>query len=407
MPYKPMLTLEAIQQAQTHLEGIVRRTPLLYSHTFSRATGAQVYLKAENLQRTGSFKIRGAYIKMASLSPTKRARGVIAASGGNHAQGVAFAARRLGLPATIVMPRDAPLAKIMATRHRGAEVLLKGDSYDEAHRYARQLQRQRGLQFVPAFDDELVMAGQGTLALEILSELPETELLLVPVGGGGLIAGVALAAKSLRPSLRIVGVQASGAAACARSFQAGRRQTSPAISTIADGIAIKQPGRLTFPLIRNLVDEMVTVEEEDISQAMVALLERSKLVVEGAGAVGLAALLSGRVTAPGRKVVVLLSGGNVDINLMARVIQHGLSTAGRYLILRTHLPDRPGQLLRLLSHLADKQVNVLTIEHHREGLRLPIGEAEVELILEARDREHQEEVLASLRQAGYEVELDR
>lgn len=402
-----MLTLKAIKEAAVLLRDVVRRTPLLYSHSYSQSTGAQIYLKTENLQRTGSFKIRGAYVKMWHLPPEARKLGVIAASGGNHAQGVALAGRRLGVPTTIVMPEDASLAKIMATRHRGAEVLLRGTVFDQAQTYARRLQRQRGLAFIPAFDDYQVMAGQGTIALEVLEDLPDADLLLAPVGGGGLIAGVALAAKELRPQMRIIGVQASAAHAAAASFRHGRRETHLSAGTIADGIAIQRPGRLTLPIIQKYVDDMVTVEEEDISQAMVMLLERSKLVVEGAGAVGLAALLSGRVRAEGQKAVALLSGGNVDINLVAKIINHGLATAGRYLILRTRLPDRAGRLFLLLSRLAEKKVNIINIQHRRERPGLPLGQAEVELTLETRDVSHCQEVVEHLARSGYEVEVDQ
>lgn len=401
-----MLTLKTVQEAAVLLDGVVRHTPLLYSYTLSRKTGADVYLKTENLQRTGSFKIRGAYVKMAHLPPEARERGVIAASGGNHAQGVAFAGSRLGIPTTIVMPETAPLAKVMATRDRGAEVVLKGNVYDEAYSYARHLQRQRGLAFIPAFDDHLVMAGQGTVGLEILRDLPDADVILVPVGGGGLIAGVALVTKELKPDVKVIGVQAASAPAGAESFRSGRRQAHHASTTVADGIAIEQPGRFTLPIMREYVDNVITVEEEDISQAMVTLLERSKLVVEGAGAVGVAALLSGRIQAEGQKVVVLLSGGNIDITLVARVIHHGLVTAGRYLVLRTRLPDRSGELFRLLKLLAEQKVNIMQIQHHRERPGLPLGQAEVELTLETREAKHARDVTDCLVKAGYEVEVD-
>ncbi|MDP2663112.1 MAG: threonine ammonia-lyase [Dehalococcoidia bacterium] len=400
-----MLTLSDIQDAAALLRDVVRHTPLVFSHTYSRETGARVYLKTENLQRTGSFKIRGAYVKMCHLSPEARRAGVIAASAGNHAQGVAFAGAHLGIPTTIVMPVDAALAKVEATRARGAEVILHGSGFDQAQTYARHLQRQRGLVMVPAFDDDLVMAGQGTLALEILQDLPDPDLLLAPVGGGGMIAGIALAVKERNPSVKVIGVQASAAPAAAASFRCGRREERHASPTVADGIAVQRPGRLTFPIMKKHVDDIVTVGEEEISHAMVMLLERSKLLVEGAGAVGLAALLSGRVRAEGQKVVVVLSGGNVDINQVAKVIHHGLSTAGRYLILRTRLQDRSGQLYHLLSLVAEMKVNVIDIQHHRERLGLPLGQAEVELTLETRDANHRQEIIERLTGKGYEVEV--
>ncbi|MBV8087068.1 MAG: threonine ammonia-lyase, partial [Chloroflexi bacterium] len=340
------MELDDVRAAQRTLEGVVQRTPLTRSATFSRLTGAEVYLKCENLQRTGSFKLRGAYNRLAALSTDERSRGVVAASAGNHAQGVALAAQLLGIHATVYMPLSTPLAKVAATQSYGAAIQLEGQSYDDAYQAA--MGGAGAAIFVHPFDDERVMAGQGTVGLEVLQDLPAVDAVLVPVGGGGLIAGIATAARALRPSTRVIGVQAAGANAVWAELHSA---TPESTGTIADGTVVKQPGKLTLEVIRRCVDEVLQVQEEDIARAMVLLLERSKLVVEGAGALGLAALLSGAVSLAGKKVAVVLSGGNLDINLMARVIEHGLSVAGRYLIFETWLEDKPGELLKVLDIL--------------------------------------------------------
>ncbi len=398
-----MLKLQDIERAQKLLATIAKDIPLIHSRTFSELTGAEVYLKAENLQRTGSFKIRGAYVRIQGLTPEDRARGVIAASAGNHAQGVAVAAAIAGIKAVVVMPETASLAKVTATKSYGAEVVLRGSSYDEAFAYARQLQREKGLAFIHPFDDLDVMAGQGTVGLDIVDSLPDVEAVLVPVGGGGLIAGIATAVKGQNPKVQMIGVQAAAASSCYESFKSGVLKTVRASSTIADGIAVESCGKLAFPIIRNKVDDMVTVEDDAIAHAIVLLLERSKLLVEGAGAIGLAAMLVGRIKLPNKKVAVVLSGGNIDVNLLARVIEHGLTSAGRFLVIRVRLLDQPGQLFGLLRIFSEKRVNILEIEHHRAGLPLAVNQAEVELTLETRDAEHCAEILSALRQAGYEV----
>jgi threonine dehydratase len=394
------VTLESIHEAQARLAGVALRTPLSSSTTFSRMTGAQVFLKCENLQRTGSFKIRGAYNKLAQLSPAERRKGVVAASAGNHAQGAALAARELGLKATVFMPESTPLAKVAATEGYGAAVRLEGQSYDQACQAALQHRARSHSVFIHAFDDEAVIAGQGTIALEILDELPNVEAIVVPVGGGGLIAGIAAAAKALKPDVRVYGVQAALADAVRARLSGAITTPAPERSTIADGIAVREPGAVTLPLIRELVDEVVAVEEEEISHAIVLLLERAKLVVEGAGAVGLAALLSGRLQLAGQTAAVVLSGGNIDINLMARVIEHGLATSGRYLIFETWLPDKPGELLKVLQILRDERVNILSVEHRRPA---SFPEVEVMLTVETRDAAQGERLLARLRVLGYRV----
>ncbi|MBI2855385.1 MAG: threonine ammonia-lyase [Chloroflexi bacterium] len=395
------LSLEDIRRARSTISHMVHQTPLLSAQSLGQMAGCQLFLKAENLQRAGSFKIRGASNRMSQLASDVAARGVIAASAGNHAQGVALAARHLGIPCTIVMPAAASIPKVEATRGYGAEVILRGDSFDQAQRLAQRLARERGLTYIHAFDDPAVIAGQGTIGLELLQQMPDLDTVVVPVGGGGLIAGIALAIKETRPSVAVVGVQATAAAAFADSYRARRRIAVKSGSTVADGIAVGTPGRLTLPLVARYVDDVVTVDEEEITQAMVLLLERSKLLVEGAGAVGLAALLGGKLRATGKKVAVVLSGGNVDPNLVARVLEHGLAHAGRYLVVRVLLEDRPGQLSRLLSIVASAQVNVLDISQLRHGPTIPLGHVEVQLTLETRDYAHAEEVRERLRQGGY------
>ncbi len=397
------VSIADIWHAQDVLRKRIAQTPLVHSRTFSAMTGADVYLKAEMLQRSGSFKIRGATYKMSRLSEAQRKRGVITASAGNHAQGVAIAARDAGVSCTIVMPRFAPLAKVTATQSYGAEVVLHGDTYDDAYARSLEIQQETGATYIPAFDDADVIAGQGTLALEMLHEQPDADTLIVPIGGGGLISGIAIAAKSLKPDIRIIGVQASGSGSCRASLDVGEVVTLPAISTIADGIAVKRPGDMTFPIIQALVDDVLLISDEQIINAVLLLLERCKFLVEGAGAIGVAALLSGLLEVKGHTVVCPLSGGNIDINLVSRFIQHGLSAAGRFLAIHTLLPDRPGELLRLLQVIADQGVNVLDVNHHRLSAHIPIHQVEVILTLETRDRPHCDQLLQMLQKRGYQV----
>ncbi len=395
------MTLEEVRAAAERLAGVAHRTPLTSSATFSRMAGAEVWLKCENLQRTGSFKVRGAYNRLARLTAAERQAGVIAASAGNHAQGVALAAQLLGVPATVFMPESTPLAKVAATQGYGAAIRFEGQTYDEAYAAAERERQGSGATLVHAFDDEAVIAGQGTIACEILEDLPEVDAIVVAVGGGGLIGGIALAARALRPAVRVFGVESSLADAVRVRLHGSPPAEAPGPPTIADGINVHQPGSLTLPLIRELVEDVVTVEEDDIAHAIVLLLERAKLVVEGAGAVGLAALLSGRLPSlAGRKVAVVLSGGNIDVNLMARVIEHGLATSGRYLVFETWLQDRPGELLNVLQVLKNERVNILSIEHRRPA---SFPEVEVMLTVETRDAAHAEHLLATLRTHGYRV----
>ncbi|HET9771800.1 MAG TPA: threonine ammonia-lyase, partial [Acidimicrobiia bacterium] len=367
--------------------------------------GRPVLLKAEHLQRTGSFKIRGAYHRIAGLDPAERAAGVVAASAGNHAQGVALAASLLGVRATIFMPATAPFPKVAATRGYGAEVVLGGVVFDDALTGARAHAERTGAMFVSPFDDPLVIAGQGTVGLEMAEQAPEAETVVVSVGGGGLISGIAVAMKSRNPGIRVIGVEAEGAASMSASLAAGRTVQLERIDTMADGIAVKRVSDLTLAHVTALVDEIVTVSEEDLSRALLVLLERTKLMVEPAGAAPLAAALAGKLPAdPTSPACLVLSGGNIDPTLLIRVIRHGLTAAGRYLLLRVALDDRPGELHRLTGILADLGLNVIDIEHHRSGVHLAVGEVEVDMTTEARDPAGHDQVLAALRAAGYRAE---
>lgn len=397
-----MISLKDIEKAWEDVQPIIRPTPLRHIHSLERVAGRHLLLKMENEQRTGSFKIRGAYHKILHLSPEEKARGVVAASAGNHAQGVALAARELGVKATIVMPLLASIPKVMATRDYGAEAILHGETYDEAYQKALELQREHGYTFVHAFDDPSIMAGQGTVGLEILRDAPEVEVVVVPIGGGGLISGIATAIKEKKPTVKVIGVQAKGASAIYRSLKEGRPVRLDHVRTIADGLAIKKPSSTTLDIIRRYVDDVVLVDEEEIARAMILLAERGKAVVEGAGAAALAAVLAGEVP-PAASTAVVVSGGNVDLIQMARIIDHGLAQEGRYLPLTTVLPDRPGALKDFLSHVAAQGANVIGVEHRRLQAGLALGEAVVHLVLETRDRSHAEEVLRCLRSAGYAV----
>lgn len=383
--------LPEIERARELLGGVARVTPVFSSETLSRLAGRPVLLKAENLQRTGSFKIRGAYVKVSSLDPETRAAGVVAASAGNHGQAVAWAARELGAPARIFMPQDSPMAKVDATRNYGAEVELTGPAFEETLAAALASVEQSGGAFVHPFEDPVVISGQGTIGLEIAEQVEELETVVIPIGGGGLASGIALALRAVRPGLRLIGVQAAG--------------TRPGGSgyTIADGIAVKEPGELTMGILHEALDEIVFVEDEQIAEAIVLLAERTKLVVEGAGAVGVAAILGGLAGGSG-PAVALLSGGNIDASLMVQVMRRGLASHGRFLVLRTRVPDRPGELAELLRLLADERVNVVEVEHQREAAGVPVGYTGVELTLLTRDTAHCDELIAKLGEWGYPVE---
>ena len=398
---KPSVTLQDIRQAQSTISGLVRRTPALSAHSLSALAGCELVFKAENLQRAGSFKVRGASNRIAALSPDQKARGVITASAGNHAQGVALAAGTLGIPCTVVMPIGASLPKVEATRSYGATVVLAGDDFDQSNAHARDIMQENDLTFIHAFDDPAIIAGQGTIGLEILDQVDDFDTVVVPVGGGGLISGIAVAIKETLPNIRVIGVQAAASTAVVDSYKTNRHFTVRQEATVADGIAVGTPGEITIPLVKRYVDDMVVVEEEEITQAMMLLLERSKLLVEGAGAVGLAAVLGEKVQSAGQKVAVVLSGGNVDSHLIARVMEHGLAHAGRYLVFKVMVEDRPGQLNRLLSIVSENEANVLDIGHLRHAPTVHMGQVEIQLTLETRNSGHSEGVLGKLRAAGY------
>jgi threonine dehydratase len=405
----PGPTLAEIREARTRVSAVVDVTPMETSRYLRELLGVDVHLKAENLQRTGSYKIRGAYNLLSQLSPEQKARGVVAASAGNHAQGVALAARELGIAATIFMPVGVALPKLQATRNYGAEVVLHGHVVDETLRAAAEFAERTGAVVIPPFDHPDVVAGQGTLALEILEQVPDVENVVVPIGGGGLISGIATTFAQLEPELgrrvRIIGVQAENAASYPPSLAAGSPVAIDTAPTIADGILVGRPGALNFDIIRDTVDEVVTVADDVIARALVVLLERAKLVVEPAGAVGVAAALIGAYAVTG-PTVVILSGGNIDPMVMERVISRGLIASERYLRIRIPLPDRPGQLARTAELVAEANANVVEVLHTRHGGGLQISEVELELHIETRGPEHAELVLGKLRDAGYRPRVD-
>jgi len=394
------VTLSDVQAAHRLLRGVARETPLEGSRPLSLRVGGPVHLKCENLQRAGSFKIRGAYVRIARLTPAERAGGVVAASAGNHAQGVALAADLLGASATVFMPVGAPLPKVAATRAYGAEIRFHGQSIDEALVAARAYAAETGAVLIHPFDHPDVVAGQGTVGLEILEQCPDVRTVVVPTGGGGLLAGISVAVKQQRPDVRVVGVQAEQAAAWPGSLAAGGPSPTSGMATMADGIAVGCPGEVPFALVSEDKNDILTVSEESLSQALVLSLERAKLVVEPAGVAAVAAIMDDP-SAFEPPVVAVLSGGNVDPLLLLRVLRHGLAAAGRYLSLRLRIPDRPGALAQLLVRLADADANVLDVEHLRTNPGLTLDEVEVAVQLETRGPGHCDELLAGLRAAGY------
>ena len=402
-------TLAEFEAARAVVAQVADVTPMESSRYLADVLGAPVYLKCENLQRTGSYKIRGAYNRLSKLTDEEKARGVVAASAGNHAQGVAFAARELGIKATIFMPVGVALPKLSATRDYGAEVILRGTTVTEPLLAAAEYARETGAILIPPFDHADVVTGQGTLGLEILDQVPDLETVIVPIGGGGLISGVASALKQRAARdgrrIRVIGVQAENAAAYPPSLEAGEATMISILPTIADGIAVAMPGLLNFEIVRDAVDEIITVSEDDTARALLVLLERAKLVVEPAGAVAVAAILAGKVTPTG-PTVAILSGGNIDPLLMQRVISHGLAASGRYLTLRIMLPDRPGQLARISELLAEATANVIEVLHTRHGAGLRISEVELDVSVETRGPEHRQHVVDTLRAAGYDPQID-
>lgn len=405
----PKVTLADIEAAAKLLDGVIVKTPVDHSRALGRLTGSSVYLKCENLQRAGSFKVRGAYVRMARLSEEERARGVVAASAGNHAQGVALAASKLGIKARIYMPLGVALPKLAATKDHGAEVVLHGENVDEALAEAQCYADETGAIFIHPFDNPDVIAGQGTIGLEILEQLPEVDTIVMGVGGGGLLSGVATAvkakAKQLGRDIKVIGVQAEHAAAYPPSLAADAVVPLERVSTIADGIAVGKPGALPFKIIRELVDDVVTVSEDGLAQALIFLMERSKMVVEPAGASGVAALLEDKLKEIGvqsKNTVVILSGGNIDPMLMLKVIQRGLSAASRYLTVKIMLHDRPGELATISRIIAEADANVTGVDHTRIGGMLSMGDVSITIDMETKGDEHSEEVLNALRSAGYQ-----
>jgi threonine dehydratase len=387
-------TLADIQEARDRIGGHTHVTPVLGSETFSRMSGREIFLKAENLQRTGSFKVRGAVNRIATLDETQRRSGVVTASAGNHSQAVAWAAREFDIPVTVFMPQDAPMAKVDATRSYGAGIELTGEGYDEALAASVAYADETGATYVHAFEDERVIAGQGTIGLELREQLPQLETIVVPIGGGGLCAGIATAVKEASPNVRVVGVQAAACLHGGSGF------------TIAEGIAVKKPGELTFSILDRRLDQLVAVTDEEIAEAIVLCTERVKQVVEGAGAAALAAVLAGKIDGDG-PVCALLSGGNIDPTLLIAVMRRGLTAAGRYLVLRTRIRDRPGELAQLLQLLGSERVNVMSVEHHREGMEIGVGETEVELTMLMRNTGHCDRLVETMQRWGYTVQRVR
>ncbi|MBR5792920.1 MAG: threonine ammonia-lyase [Ruminiclostridium sp.] len=400
-----MLTINDFQAAANRLKSVIHRVPLATSKTFSDMTGAEVYLKYENQQKTGSFKVRGAYNKIMKRYEEGDLKAVVASSAGNHAQGVAFAASRIGVPATIVMPRSTPIAKVSATQGYGANVVLHGAIYDEAYAKACEIVETEGAELIHPFDDEDVIAGQGTIALEILSDLPFVDMVLVPAGGGGLVSGVAACIKQINPRIQVIGVQASGAPAIAENFKKDEVTPSATVHTIADGIAVKNPGKITMEYINQYVDQMVTVTDAEIAGAILLLLERTKQVVEPAGATPLAAILNGKVDIKGKKVCCVLSGGNIDVSFIHKVVAKGLVTRGRHLKFSTVMPDIPGSLERFAHLIAQENANIILFDHDRVHADLDIDAAIVHMVCEVSGKEHGEKLLSTLRAAGYPIEV--
>jgi len=399
-----MVTIDAIQAAYDRIRESMFLSPCAHSETFSEIAGNEVFLKLENLQMTGSYKERGALNKILTLTAEERSRGLIAASAGNHAQAVSYHATKRNIAAHICMPLATPLNKVMATRRFGAEVILYGANYDEACAEALHRSNQMGLTFLHPFDDEQVIAGQGTLGIEILQQCPDVEVVVAPIGGGGLISGMACALKALKPGIRVIGVQSSRLPSMKAAVEAHHPVTVPVATTLADGIAVRRAGEVTLPMVEKYVDEIVTVEEEEIAKAILLLLEREKTLAEGAGAVAAAALVNEKTSCRNAKVVALVSGGNIDVSMLSRIIERGLVKDGRLIRLRIHLPDYPGALHRLTGVLAQHRANIVETSYDRAYFGVNIGDTTIDLTMETRGSEHVEEISAALREELYEFE---
>ena len=394
-----MLTLDKIYHASFVLKEVLRRTDLIAAPQI--APDSSIFLKPENLQLTGSFKVRGAYYKISQLSDEEKAKGVIACSAGNHAQGVALGATKNGIKSLICLPSGAPISKVEATKKYGAEVCLVDGVYDDAYQKALQLKEEKGYTFVHPFDDENVIAGQGTIGIELLDQLPDVDAVIVPVGGGGLISGVAFAIKSLRPNVKVYGVQASGAPSMVQSLSHKRIERLPSVKTIADGIAVKEPGTHTFDICSKYVDDVVTVTDDEISTAILSLIEQQKLIAEGAGAVSVAAAMFGKLPIEGKKTICLVSGGNIDVTILSRVINRGLQKSGRSYVLTVELMDRPGQLVGVTSIIARMGANVISVHHERAGKTTDINACYLQVVLETRNQEHIDKIRQELVRSGY------
>lgn len=398
------VTFQMIVEAARSLKGVIKETDFCYSETLSDLTKGDVYLKLENLQQSGSFKIRGAYNKIIHLSDEEKKCGVVASSAGNHAQGVAISASKLGIKSTIVMPKSAPFAKIYATRKYGGEVVLHGEVYDEAYEKAIEIQEATGATFVHPFNDPYVIAGQGTIGLEIMQEQPDLDVVLVPIGGGGIASGIALAVKMINPNIKVIGVQTKNAPSMYESLKCGHVEATPVNKTIADGIAVGEPGDLTFSIIKDYVDEIITVSETEISQAFLLLLENCNLVCEGAGAVSVAAIMSRKLDLKNKKVGAILSGGNIDINLIESIINHAMITTGRRTEIKVTVNHKPGELNAFLATIAEELGNILTIRQSRYREGLSMHHLEVTVVVETLDADHKQRLIKKLIETGYEIE---
>lgn len=399
-----MLSLDKVYHANYVLKDVVRRTDMIYSSTLSQLSGCEVYLKTENLQVTGSFKVRGAYYKISQLTDEEKSHGVVACSAGNHAQGVALASRKFGIKSVICMPDGAPISKVEATKSYGAQVELVPGVYDDAHNYAEQLRMEKGYTFIHPFDDEDVIAGQATIGLEVIDQLKDVDTVVVPIGGGGLISGVAFAIKSLNPRIKIYGVQSAGAPSMIQSLKDGRIEMLDSVSTIADGIAVKEPGEHTFELCKKYVDGVVSVTDDQVCAAILALIEKQKMIAEGAGAVSLAAVMFGKIPdIKGKKVVCLISGGNIDVTILSRVINRGLLMSGRTATLTIELMDKPGQLVAVSAIIAGCGGNVIGVLHERSNEGSDVNGCYLRLTIETRDFEHIKQIEDGLKKAGFKL----
>ena len=396
-----MLTIDKVYEARDVLKDVARKTDVIYAPKLK--SGVELYLKTENLQTTGSFKVRGAYYKMSKLTAEEKARGVVACSAGNHAQGVALAAQKSGIKSVICLPDGAPISKVEATKSYGAEVCLVEGVYDDAYQRALELRDQQGYTFLHPFNDEDVIAGQGTIALELIEQLPDFDVVVVPIGGGGLISGIAYTLKTLKPSVKIIGVEAAGAPSMKNSVEHGGIEALASVSTIADGIAVKKPGDLTYDFCRKYVDEIVTVTEDEISAAILALIEKQKLVAEGAGAVGVAAVMFNKVQCENKKVVCVVSGGNIDVTILSRVIKRGLLMSGRCCQLLIELPDKPGQLKDVTYVIADLGGNITSVHHERTNEGMDINGCYLRVELETRNHEHIVQIRQGLKDFGFKL----